>query len=95
MLERGLPVRRRSTPRPLRLSPRIRPQVYAFARVISPLCAARDRVFTLFAGVLAIEGLAYALTPLVVGLPHARATYTLFRVIGQNCDTLALSRTIA
>ena len=66
---------------------------YAVARVVSPLYAARDRVFLLFGGTLAVEGLAYALTPTVVRLPRARAFYTAFRVLGGTCFAVLKANT--
>ena len=66
---------------------------YAVARVVSPLYAARDRVFLLFGGTLAVEGLAYALTPTVVRLPRARAFYTAFRVLGGTCFAILKANT--
>lgn len=56
---------------------------YTASRFGSPLLAFGDSVFLIFLGVLAVEGLAYSLTPTAIDLGSGSAVvYTAFRVVG-------------
>lgn len=67
---------------------------YVVARFASPFLAFGDKVFVLFAVVLTLEGIAYALTPWAVGLDVGTAPiYTSFRVVGGTAFAILKSNT--